>query len=165
MHSILKQIFSFILPLTVLVVIPFSIESNFAVMVDVGFLLGLLSAVAGLSVLGGTASQFIRFGGGTIAPWSPTKKLVLSGLYLHVRNPMILGVLSTLIGETLIFHSLKILIWLISFFIINNIYFVFLEEPGLAKRFGEEYLQYKKNVPRWIPLLRPWKRETKNLLG
>jgi protein-S-isoprenylcysteine O-methyltransferase Ste14 len=31
-----------------------------------------------------------------------------------------------------------------------------LEEPGLVKRFGEDYLSYKRNVPRWIPRWTPW---------
>jgi protein-S-isoprenylcysteine O-methyltransferase Ste14 len=108
--------------------------------------------------------MFIRFGRGTIAPWNPTRKLVVSGLYLHVRNPMIIGVLTALLGESLIFHSVQIFTWLIAFFIINNIYFVLSEEPGLTKRFGEEYLEYKRNVPRWIPRLRPWKIDTKDAI-
>jgi protein-S-isoprenylcysteine O-methyltransferase Ste14 len=42
------------------------------------------------------------------------------------------------------------------FFAINHVYFILSEEPGLEKRFGQEYLEYKKNVPRWIPRLKPW---------
>jgi protein-S-isoprenylcysteine O-methyltransferase Ste14 len=49
------------------------------------------------------------------------------------------------------------LAWAILVFIINTVYFIFSEEPGLQKRFGEEYVEYKKNVPRWIPRLKPWK--------
>ena len=165
MHSVLKQLLPFMLPLTVLVLIPFAIESRFAIRVDIEFVIGVLLAVAGLILLAVTASMFIRFGRGTIAPWNPTRKLIVSGLYLHVRNPMIIGVLTALLGESLIFHSVQIFTWLIAFFIINDIYFVFSEEPGLTKRFGEEYLEYKRNVPRWIPRLRPWKIDTKDAIG
>ena len=164
-HSILKHLFSFILPLTVLVFIPFAIQSSFVITADIEFAVGALLAVAGLILLAVTASMVIRFGGGTIAPWNPTRKLVVSGLYLHVRNPMIIGVLTVLLGESLIFHSVQIFTWLIVFFIINNIYFVLSEEPGLTKRFGEEYLEYKRNVPRWIPKLRPWKFDNKDAIG
>jgi len=104
MHSVLKQLLPFMLPLTVLVLIPFAIESRFAIMVDIEFAIGALLAVVGLVLLGVTASMFIRFGAGTIAPWDPTRKLVARGLYLHVRNPMIIGVLTALLGESLIFH-------------------------------------------------------------
>jgi len=30
------------------------------------------------------------------------------------------------------------------------------EEAGLATRFGDDYLRYRENVPRWIPRWRPW---------
>ena len=42
------------------------------------------------------------------------------------------------------------------FFITNAIYMLLSEEPGLARRFGDDYLLYKKNVPRWIPRVTPW---------
>lgn len=43
------------------------------------------------------------------------------------------------------------------FFILNNIYFLLLEEPILEKKFGKDYLEYKKKVPRWIPRFKPYK--------
>jgi protein-S-isoprenylcysteine O-methyltransferase Ste14 len=155
-YSLLKRTFSLILPATVLVLVPLTIENRWAVCVDVEFVIGILLAAAGLVVLGITASMFFRMGNGTIAPWSPTRKLVVGGPYRYVRNPMITGVLTALLGESLMIQSLPIFEWLIVFFAINNIYFVLSEEPGLAKRFGEEYLEYKRNVPRWIPRLKPW---------
>ncbi len=69
---------------------------------------------------------------------------------------MILGVFTVLVGEAIIFTSLSIGIWAIAFFIINTVYFIISEEPGLVQRFGTEYTEYKKNVPRWIPRMKPW---------
>ena len=40
--------------------------------------------------------------------------------------------------------------------VVYAVYIPLSEEPGLVKRFGEEYLTYKQNVPRWIPRLTPW---------
>jgi protein-S-isoprenylcysteine O-methyltransferase Ste14 len=51
-----------------------------------------------------------------------------------------------------------ILAWFLLAFGVNHVYFITSEEPGLYKRFGDEYLEYKKNVPRWIPRLTPWSR-------
>ncbi len=42
------------------------------------------------------------------------------------------------------------------FFAINAVYFPLSEEPGLRRRFGDEYDEYARNVPRWIPRLRRW---------
>ena len=47
-------------------------------------------------------------------------------------------------------------LWAVGFFLVNHVYFLFSEEPGLEKRFGEGYRAYRANVPRWIPRLRPW---------
>lgn len=157
MHFVLKQLFSLMLPFTVLVVVPFAIERNPIVVIDIQFVFGALFVSAGLVFLIMTISIFVRIGRGTLAPWNPARNLIVSGLYSYVRNPMITGVLAVLLGETLIFHSIRIFIWLITFFIINNIYFVLSEEPGLVKRYGEEYLVYKRNVPRWIPRMKSWK--------
>jgi protein-S-isoprenylcysteine O-methyltransferase Ste14 len=43
--------------------------------------------------------------------------------------------------------------WAVVFITINHIYFIFSEEPGLEKRFGEPYRLYKSSVPRWLPRL------------
>ena len=161
----ISQVKSFILPFTVLLIIPAAIlwATGFKVGWGLGLpwdavilLAGGLLMGTGMYFLSITIGLFINIGRGTLAPWSPTRKLVVIGPYRHVRNPMISGVLMTLLGESIVFGSLGILICFLLFFIINHIYFIYSEEPGLTKRFGDEYLTYKRNVPRWIPRLRPW---------
>ena len=72
-------------------------------------------------------------------------------------RPMITGVVTMLAGEALFHGSREIAIWVVTFTAINQIYFVLLEEPGLERRFGAAYLEYKSAVPRWIPRTTPWK--------
>ena len=119
--------------------------------------LALLLTACGLVLLVWTVSAFARLGRGTLAPWDPPQKLVVRGVYRHVRNPMITGVFAIVLGETLLFGSSALLVWFLFVVVVNLIYIPFLEERGLEKRFGEDYRIYKKNVPRWIPRLRPWK--------
>lgn len=157
MKNILKHMFALILPVTVLVLVPFFVEKRWNNAPGIFLFTGLLLIVGGGLLLIGTISMFIRIGKGTLAPWSPTTKLVRSGVYAYTRNPMITGVLTILLGESIMLRSTAIFTWFLTFFIINNIYFVLFEEPGLIKRFGEEYREYRKNVPRWIPRLTPWK--------
>lgn len=157
MNYVLKQIFSFILPVTALILVPWSIEDRFTIHIDAVTITGFAFMLTGLTIMFLTIRMFIRIGRGTLAPWSPTRKLVTRSLYSHVRNPMILGVNTVLVGETIVFRSMNIGIWAASFFIINTVYFILSEEPGLKKRFGEEYEEYKRNVPRWIPRWKPWK--------
>jgi protein-S-isoprenylcysteine O-methyltransferase Ste14 len=103
-----------------------------------------------------TIRLFGTVGQGTLAPWEPPQHLVVRGVYRHVRNPMISGVLFVLLGESLLTASLPLFRWFVVFALINAIYIPLVEEPGLVKRFGDEYRTYKRNVPRWIPRLTPW---------
>jgi protein-S-isoprenylcysteine O-methyltransferase Ste14 len=70
---------------------------------------------------------------------------------------MITGVLAILIGEAIAFAARPLWTWAALFVAINHIYFLLSEEPGLAGRFGAEYDEYKRHVPRWIPRLTAWR--------
>ena len=151
-----------LLPFTMSVVVPYFIYNSDRQLVhgDAALLRfsGLIIGLLGLLMLLYTISLFGRFGKGTLAPWSPTQKLVVVGPYRYCRNPMITGVFFILAGEASFFNSVDILRWAGLFFIINTIYFIIKEEPDLEKRFGEEYRIYKQHVPRWIPNLRPYRQ-------
>jgi protein-S-isoprenylcysteine O-methyltransferase Ste14 len=134
---------------------------------DVGWGLGgpvsVLPALVGVALISGglalwawTVLLFSRIGKGTLAPWDPTRKLVVEGPYRHVRNPMITAVLAVLLGEAALLGSVGIALWAAAFAVINATWFVLGEEPGLERRFGEEYREYKRQVPRWLPRRTPW---------
>lgn len=116
--------------------------------------LGLLAAGFGLWLW--TVRLFARIGEGTLAPWDPTRHLVVAGPYRHVRNPMITGVVAFLAGEAALFGSPLLLVWCAAFFAVNQVGFLVYEEPGLEKRFGDDYRAFKRNVPRWLPRRTPW---------
>lgn len=118
--------------------------------------IGALVLAAGLALFAWTVDLFVRIGRGTLAPWDATRRLVVKGPYCYVRNPMITAVLTILLGETLTLGNPWIAVEAAVFFAINAVYFPLSEEPGLRRRFGAEYDEYARNVPRWIPRLRPW---------
>ena len=120
-------------------------------------LIGWLIAVAGSALFVYTVFLFKMLGQGTLAPWEPTKKLIVEGPYRYCRNPMITGVFFMIVGEGLMLYSTNILAWAVAFFIINTLYFIFVEERSMMQRFGGDYLKYKKHVPRWLPRLRPFR--------
>ncbi|MFK7906772.1 MAG: isoprenylcysteine carboxylmethyltransferase family protein, partial [Chitinophagales bacterium] len=123
------------------------------------YFLAIIFIIIGLYFVISTIRLFSKVGKGTLAPWHPTQKLIVRGLYQRMRNPMIIGVLFILSGETIFFGSEYLLAWFLLFFIVNHIYFLFSEEPQLQKRFGSSYERYRQNVPRWLPRLQQWQDE------
>ena len=113
--------------------------------------LGATLLIAGLGLVAWCISLFARVGKGTLAPWDPTTNLVAAGPYRYTRNPMITGVFTILAGEALALGSWRLALWALTFFVFNHLYFMIVEEPGLERRFGDSYPEYKRTVPRWIP--------------
>jgi len=83
-------------------------------------------------------------------PGVKPRKLVTSGPYRYTRNPMYLGLLIILLGIAILFGSVGAMLSPIAFFIIFNFIFIPIEEKLVESAFGEEYLDYKKRVRRWI---------------
>ena len=113
--------------------------------------LGAILAGGGLALWAWTVVLFARRGEGTLAPWDPTRRLVAAGPYRVVRNPMISGVAAILLGEAALLGSPGIALWAVAFPALNHVYFVLFEEPGLERRFGDDYRAYRRAVPRWVP--------------
>jgi protein-S-isoprenylcysteine O-methyltransferase Ste14 len=145
-----------LLPGMVAVVIPATILYFTGISQPRSVILGSLFMILGLTLMVWTNRLFSTVGKGTLAPWNPPEKLVVRGVYRHVRNPMITGVFCILLGEAIFFGSPWLLAWFGIFAAVTMIVIPLAEEPGLAKRFGEDYHLYKQNVPRWIPRLKPW---------
>ena len=124
---------------------------------------GLILCVIGLVLFAASLRRFATEGEGTLAPWDPPRRLVLHGPYRYVRNPMISGVVFVLFGEALILISRPHFTWALTFLALNFIYIPLLEEPQLKRRFGEDYNEYRRNVPRLIPRLTPWSSEPSSL--
>ena len=144
-----------LLPGTVAVVIPaLLVWLGGANVQPLTAVVGGVLVAAGLTLVVWTVTLFVKVGRGTLAPWDPTSRLVVRGPYRYVRNPMITGVGTILAGQALFFRSWAIAIELAVFALVNAIYFPLVEEPGLRRRFGQEYEEYRARVPRWLPRVR-----------
>ena len=152
----------FILPFNVVVVVPalilFFSEQELKIRFTLLSFFGLLCFLGGFLLVAFTILLFKNFGKGSLAPWNPPAKLVLQGPYQYVRNPMISGVGWMLLGEVVVFLNDDLAWWWLFFCLISALYIPYFEEPGLYRRFGKSYAQYKANVPRWMPRLTPWKK-------
>jgi protein-S-isoprenylcysteine O-methyltransferase Ste14 len=96
-------------------------------------------------------------GRGTPGAWDPPRRLVVSGPYRIVRNPMYVGVGSVVLGEALLFASFPVLRFFLLGAAVVFLFVLLYEEPVLRRKFGDEYREYCRNVRRWIPRLTPWR--------
>jgi len=128
---------------------------------QIAAIFGIFLVASGLGLMLATIPFFLQQSEGTNMPWDPAPKLIVTGIYRYVRNPMHIGVFSFMIGEGLILRSNSILGFVTFAVFLHLFYIPFSEERGLKDRFGEEYLVYLQNVPRWIPRLTAWNPDDK----
>ena len=117
---------------------------------------GLVLVLAGSAVLLHAFARFVVEGLGTPAPVAPTERLVVGGLYRHVRNPMYIAVAATIVGQALILGRPGLLVYAAAFGVVVGAFVHGYEEPTLAARYGEQYEAYRRAVPAWWPRRRPW---------
>ncbi|MEA2465533.1 MAG: hypothetical protein QOJ98_3280 [Acidobacteriota bacterium] len=120
-------------------------------------------AAVALMVLGGAIMlrcvwDFGWNGEGTPMPLDPPRRFVVRALYRYVRNPMYIGMGVFLIGEALLLPAItRAMLGMLAVLIVTVHAFVLLhEEPALRARFGGDYLDYCRNVRRWLPRLKPF---------
>jgi protein-S-isoprenylcysteine O-methyltransferase Ste14 len=147
-------LFTLLVPGMVLGVVPFLLFRSTGRQVDLGniHLLGVVLIVPGLAIIIWCFIDFIRRGRGTPAPYDPPRRLVIAGLYRHVRNPQYIGVVLVVLGEALFAGSLVLGGYAAVLAIGYHLFVVFYEEPTLEKLFGDDYVRYTRAVPRWLPM-------------
>jgi len=158
-----SAVFTLLLPGTVLVGVPLWLSSggdgDHALGVGPLRWIGLPLVVLGVAGLLWCIADFARRGKGTLAPVDPPKFVVRSGLYRITRNPMYVAVVTTLLGEALLFDSVPIALWAATVAVTVHLFVVLYEEPTLHDQFGEPYDAYRAAVPRWLRFTRAPSRE------
>src|SRR5215204_3335516 len=106
--------------------------------------LGAVVCLVGISFLLHAFARFALEGLGTPAPVAPTERLVVGGVYRHVRNPMYLAVGSTIVGQALLFGQPELLAYAALFGALVYSFVRFYEEPTLTQQFGADYRAYRR---------------------
>lgn len=121
----------------------------------------IAQAIGAVLICGGMVplvDSFVQFfkSGGTPVPVASPPRLVISGFYRYVRNPIYAGFMVILIGQALLFGSSGLLVYTVAAWCVGAAAVHFYEEPALTRKFGAEYQAYRHAVPAWIPRLTPW---------
>lgn len=104
-----------------------------------------------LFLIGWSVLNFLR-AKGTPVPFNPPPRLVATGPYAYVRNPMLTGVFALLFGFGVLLGSASLLVVFTPLFIFINVWQLkAIEEPELVKRLGEDYIEYRKRTPMFFP--------------
>jgi protein-S-isoprenylcysteine O-methyltransferase Ste14 len=159
MVALKSLIFTIFVPGTVTILIPYFLLDSFGEIwaYNIGDFryLGLIPVLPGVWIYLWCVWDFTFTGKGTPAPIDPPKELVVKGLYQYVRNPMYIGGLFVLLGETIFFASLILFGYSFFIFLGFHTFVVVYEEPTLRRTFGKSYKAYCDSVQRWLPHRRP----------
>lgn len=120
--------------------------------------IGAVPSVLGFAVALRCIWDFGRTGHGTPAPMAPPQRLVVVGFYRYVRNPMYVGFITGWVGLWVVFGRASLAaVAGACLAVLGVALFVLLyEQPTLRAKFGADYEEYCRNVPPWLPRLRPW---------
>lgn len=111
--------------------------------------LGIIAVLFGITMAGISAGMFKRAGTG-LEPFDEATVLVTSGFYRISRNPMYMGMFLMLLGVAFLMGSIGAVLPILIFILIIRNNFVLGEERFMQATFGQQYLQYKSEVRRWI---------------
>ena len=123
--------------------------------------LGFLPLAIGGGISVSCFGHFIASGRGTPAPFDAPRRLVVTGPYRYVRNPMYVGTGLFIAGCAILFweFSAAVLGYAVGIIVAVNLFILLYEEPTLRRQFDGEYREYCRNVHRWLPRTRPWQAE------
>jgi protein-S-isoprenylcysteine O-methyltransferase Ste14 len=113
------------------------------------WVLGVLLSVAGIALsAGGFITQ--KRAGTDPFPYHPSTRIVAHGPYRFSRNPMYFGFALLTVGLAILVDSAWMLLALPIGLVLIDRFVITREERYLERKFGEEYLNYKRSVRRWI---------------
>ena len=115
--------------------------------------IGIAIGFAGISLQVWCIFLLQKVGRGTPSPALPPKRLVHTGPYRFVRNPLNIGELALFLALSAWFGSLALLLYAALAWVAFHVFIVSREEPRNITEFGNEYARYRENVNRWTPRL------------
>ena len=111
----------------------------------IGFSLFLFGVILNL-----WTDKLFKEGETTVKPFEDPSLLITSGPFRFSRHPMYLGMASILLGIAFILGTVVAFVYPFLFVVTMEIMFILYEESDLERVFGDEYLDYRRRVRRWV---------------
>ncbi|MBU2647408.1 isoprenylcysteine carboxylmethyltransferase family protein [bacterium] len=145
------------IPFVIAMIIFANTDINSLILGLVISLFGEIIRILGVAHIGGVSRT---------KTYSTGRKIVTSGLFAHVRNPLYIGNFFLSVGMVIASNvHLYFTLGFIAFFFFQYIPIVHWEEQNLRKTFGRDFDDYIARVPRWIPTLFPKQKNKEKIKG
>jgi protein-S-isoprenylcysteine O-methyltransferase Ste14 len=144
-------VFTIVVPGTAGVLVPWMILTGGGGVPVAGFWPGYLPIAVGIGLYVWSVANFARVGRGTPGPWDPPRRVVATGPFRWVRNPMYIAVLLVVVGQGLLFESVAVVVYAVILAVVFHLFVIGYEEPTLHELFDGDYDDYRRAVPRWLP--------------
>lgn len=138
-----------VVPFVILDAFDLPLLPNFGTHTWIGGTLFALSSSLGLA----SSYIMVRYGDGTPLPLDQTNRLVISGPYRFVRNPMAIAGIGQGVAISILYQSIPILVYSLLGVVIWHAVVRPIEESDMERRFGDAYVQYRQRVPVWLPMV------------
>ena len=110
---------------------------------------GIALVLIAVALLVSSIARF-RAAGTPVPAYKPTTAIVRKGPYRFTRNPIYLGFSLLQLGVAIWVNTVWLLVTLAGAMVLMNYAVIRKEEQYLERRFGNEYLEYKGSVRRWL---------------
>jgi protein-S-isoprenylcysteine O-methyltransferase Ste14 len=118
--------------------------------------MGVVVIAVGGIVVAWAFAQFAAEGAGVPIPGEPnSRRLTVGGPYRYVRNPLYVASVVAITGQALLLSRPVLLVYAAAFLAIAFFLVAWIEDPALARRFGQHFEDYRNQVPGWWPRLPP----------
>ncbi|MFF5176655.1 methyltransferase [Micromonospora sp. NPDC000316] len=114
--------------------------------------LALLAATPALAAV----AEFAVRGGGTPYPWDPPRRLVTTGPYAYLANPMQLAAVVLLLCTAALTRSVALALAAVSAGAFGAAVAGPHERHDLRARYGDSWVSYRRQVRDWWPRWRPY---------
>jgi protein-S-isoprenylcysteine O-methyltransferase Ste14 len=114
--------------------------------------IGVVLIAAAGAVVAWAFAQFAAEGVGVPIPGEPnSQRLTVGGPFRYVRNPLYVASVVAIAGQGLLLGRPVLLVYAAVFLAITFVLVHWIEDPALARRFGEQFEDYSSQVPGWWP--------------
>jgi protein-S-isoprenylcysteine O-methyltransferase Ste14 len=101
--------------------------------------------------------EFAVTGDGTAFPYDPPKRLVSTGIYAYISNPMQIGICLFMAWWGVVLESPPVTVSAVIAFLLFIVFKNICNGSCWISKIDPDWARYQAEVPKWLPKLKAWK--------